>query len=136
MNYAVVALTLVGAVEAIVLWVVTRRLDRLDQMDARIGHLTDALTLLTETAESGFRLNGEEIGRIAEGLAVKTATVSQAKTRRVASAARKGRPVREIAATEQVSEGEVNLRLHLAEAAARAKQSRRSAETNHGSLRA
>jgi hypothetical protein len=135
MNYLVIALAMVGAAQAVVLWVVSRRLNRLDQVEARLGHLTDALTLLAETAESGFRANAHEISRITEGMTAKTAVTSRTTTKRVATAARKGRPVREIAAAEQVSEGEVNLRLHLAEAAARTK-GRRTSEAHHGSVRA
>ena len=68
MNYLVIALTVVGAAQAVVLWVVSRRLNRLDQVEARLGHLTDALTLLAETAESGFRANAQEVARIADGM--------------------------------------------------------------------
>jgi hypothetical protein len=135
MNYLVIALTMVGAAQAVVLWVVSRRLNRLDQVEARLGHLTDALTLLAETAESGFRANAQEVARIADGMTPKTAIASRTTTKRVATAAKKGRAVSDIAAAEQVSEGEVNLRLHLAEAAARSK-GRRTSEANHGSVRA
>jgi hypothetical protein len=43
---------------------------------------------------------------------------------RMSAAAKRGRSVEEIASTEQVSEGEVRLRLHLAKQAAAAKATR------------
>jgi len=88
------------------LLLVTRRLGRFDQ---RLAHLTDALSLLTETAEIGFRANASEIGRLGERAASNTATG------RVLSAVRRGRSVPQIAADEEMSEGEVRLRLHLAD---------------------
>ena len=90
----------------ICLFLVTRRLGRFDQ---RLAHLTDALSLLTETAEIGFRANASEIGRLGERAASNTATG------RVLSAVRRGRSVPQIAADEEMSEGEVRLRLHLAD---------------------
>jgi hypothetical protein len=125
MSDVVIALTVVGIAEAAALWFVVRGLRRLDRVESRLSHLTDALTLLAETAESGFRANGLEIARIAER-AVATPAAARTATRRMASAVKKGRSVPDIAADEQVSEGEVNLRLHLAaaQAAARSKARR------------
>jgi DNA-directed RNA polymerase specialized sigma24 family protein len=61
------------------------------------------------------------------------------------AAAKRGRSVEEIASTEQVSEGEVRLRLHLAKQAAQAKATRtrrgradapQTQESTNGALRA
>jgi hypothetical protein len=93
------------------LFLVTRRLGRFDK---RLAHLTDALSLLTETAEVGFRANAEEIGRLGERAPAKR-TASKSATGRVLRAVRRGRSLQEIAADEQMSEGEVRLRLHLAD---------------------
>jgi hypothetical protein len=66
MNLAISTLALVGLVETGVLWFVARGLRRLEQVESRLGHLTDALTLLAETAEAGFHANAMEIGRMVE----------------------------------------------------------------------
>jgi hypothetical protein len=137
MNLAIVALTVVGFVEAGVLWYVARGLRRLEGVESRLGHLADAMALLTETAETGFQSTASEIGRIAERTSAATAVASGLVTRRVATAAKKGRSSTEIAATERVAEGEVNLRLHLAKsAAARRLKTRSAQETGHAALRA
>lgn len=136
MNLAIITLTFVGVVEAGVLWYVARGLRRLEQVESRLGHLTDALTLLTETAEAGFRSSATEIGRISELAASGSTAASGLATRRIAAASKKGRSSADIAAEERVSEGEVNLRLHLAKsAAARRMKIRTSKEVEHGALR-
>jgi hypothetical protein len=136
MSYAVVVLTFVGLLDAVLLWVTGRRLQRLDRVEERLGHLAEAISLLTETAEAGFRTTAGEIARAGRELTAQAvATTSRATTRRVAAAARKGQPASEIARAEQVSEGEVNLRLHLARAAIQNKGRRRN-EAEHAAMRA
>lgn len=107
-----VAVAALGVVEAALLWRLLRVGRDLRAYDERSGHLSDAVSLLTETTEASFRAVALEVERLAStgpGRATRTST------RRVAAAARRGRSVQEIAATEKVSEGEVRLRLHLAE---------------------
>lgn len=88
----------------------TRSLRRAEQ---RVGQLGDALALLTETSEVGFRTMATEIERIADaGPRRREPRVNVA---RLAAAVRRGRPVSEVAAAEGLSEGEVALRLHLGE---------------------
>jgi hypothetical protein len=98
-----------------------------NRMGERITHLADALSLLTETSESGF-------GAVAGELERQRVTPRRSNTRsvatRVANAARRGRTTREIAVVEQMSEGEVHLRLHLAESAAREKREGHVDRTN------
>ena len=80
-------------------------------LEARLGRQADALTLLTETSDSGFALIARELERAT------TAPVKAARkpsTRRMTTAARKGRSIAEIAAAEGLSESEVHLRLHIA----------------------
>ena len=89
---------------------------RLARLDERLAHLTAGVSLLTDTAESGMRDIANELQRIgADGRTKaakpKTRTISQ---RRVAGAARRGVSVREIAASEEMSESEVRLRLQIA----------------------
>jgi hypothetical protein len=137
MNLAMVALTVVGVIQVGALWYVMRGLRRLDRLETRMGHLTDALSLLTETSEAGFRSTAVEIARIAERTAAPLAAASGTTTRRIAKAVKKGRTTAEVAAEERLSEGEVNLRLHLANsAAARRMRTQTAKETDHGALRA
>ncbi len=138
MTYAIFTLAAIGLIQAVLLARTIGGLRRLDRFETRLGHLADAMDLLTETTESGFRASATEIGRIAER-PVTPAARSRTTTRRVATAARRGKSVAEIAADEQVSEGEVRLRLHLADPAGAA--GRRSAgpakkEHDGGALRA
>jgi hypothetical protein len=90
-----------------------RALRRVHGLETRVVHLGEALTLLTETAESGFRAVAGEVERLAQRPVRRD---GRAATGRMTRAARHGRTVQEIAAAEQVSEGEVRLRLHMADA--------------------
>lgn len=87
--------------------------------EEKLGRLADALALLTETSESGFRAVALELER--PGL-VSARVVAQKRSgrplaTRMSAAAKRGNSVQEIAAAEDVSEGEVRLRLHIAEQA-------------------
>jgi ABC-type hemin transport system ATPase subunit len=81
------------------------------KLDARLARQGEALALLTETSEVGFGAVARELERLGSA-PVKASR--KPTTRRIATQARKGRTVTEIAADEQISEGEVSLRLHLA----------------------
>src|SRR5262245_47917231 len=95
---------------------------RLVRLDERMAHLTASISLLTDTAEGGLREVAQEIERLASMRAKPAKPKARAATqRRVSNAARRGRSVQDIAAKEQMSEGEVRLRLQLANAAAREK---------------
>ena len=142
-------------VQGWILWRLLGAVGVVQRMDEKIAHFGDALTLLTETAEGGFRAVASELDRA--GLQAVTATPAGKKpvalpkptSARMTAAAKRGRSVEEIASTEQVSKGEVRLRLHLAKQAAAAKATktkRARAETTltptpvqeskHGALRA
>lgn len=103
----------VGLLQATLLWRLLRLGRDLRAYDERFGHLSDAVSLLTETTEASFRAVALEVERLAATGASRAS--GRTSTRRVAAAARRGRSVQEIAAAEKVSEGEVRLRLHLAE---------------------
>jgi hypothetical protein len=135
MNVAIIALILVGAAETAVLWSVARNLRRLDRVEGRLAHLSDALALLTETAEAGFRASAQEIARVAEITAPRPVVTATGATRRMTAASRRGKTLSDIAAEERMSEGEVNLRLHLAKAASTRAQARRAQEGSHAALR-
>jgi len=94
-----------------------RVMGALRRIEQRLNQLGDALTLLTEASERGFAAVGAELSRLGETGARRAAR--RTSTPRVSAAARKGQSVQQIAAAEQISEGEVRLRLHLADAARR-----------------
>jgi Tfp pilus assembly protein PilN len=91
---------------------------RLARLDERMAHLTASISLLTDTAEGGLRDVAQEIERLASMGAKPAKPKARAATqRRVSNASRRGRSVQDIAAKEKMSEGEVRLRLQLANAA-------------------
>ena len=116
------------------------------ELEQRVVRLQEGINLLTDTTETGFRQVATEIERLsatsaapssfAKATADKRAAAPAARPTavRLRAAARRGRSVKEIAAAEQVSEGEVRLRLSLADAGA-AGRSRKTTETARGSLR-
>jgi hypothetical protein len=123
-----VLLTVVPAVMVLgaVLWSRVRQQAGIDRLDDRVAHLVAGTSLLTDTTEGALRDIAHEIGRLAAG-AEGLARTGAAGQRRIATAARRGRTVRDIAATEELSEGEVMLHLQLNKA--------RKERLNHASLR-
>jgi hypothetical protein len=114
LNGMIGALGVVALVQAVLLWRATRALGRLHTIEARVEKFGDALTLLTDTTESAFRAVASEISRTPATVATPTRTTSATRTARVARAAKRGRSVTDIAATEEMAESEVRLRLHMA----------------------
>lgn len=129
------------------------------ELESRIARLQEGVNLLTDTTEMGFRQVAAEIERLStleKPSAAPTevaAPVARPTAARLRTATRHGRTVKEIAAAEQVSEGEVRLRLALAEAsaagrtrkaaepvrtrkAAESSRSRKTTETSRAALRA
>jgi hypothetical protein len=86
-------------------------------LEGKLARQADALALLTETSESGFSAIAQELAR-REVVPATPTPPREPSTRRMTSAARRGKSVKEIAAAEQVSQGEVHLRLALAKHAA------------------
>lgn len=127
----------IAAAWSVLLWRATRALRAQAALEERVTRLTEALALLTDTTETGFRALSDQIAAL-EIAPAKTSRKPAAAaprpttTGRVVRAARRGRSASEIAASEDVSEGEVRLRLHLAEAAKRAA----AHEVKNGTLRA
>jgi hypothetical protein len=123
MAYAggVAAIAVLAVGWSVLLWRATRALGRQAALEERVARLTEALTLLTDTTEAGFRTVSEQLAAIREPAVTPVrkpaAAPRRTTTGRVVRAARRGQSVTEIAAAEQVSEGEVRLRLHLADAA-------------------
>jgi hypothetical protein len=100
-------------VQTWLVWRATRSLARVATIEARLEKFGDAIALLTDTTESAFRAVAIEMTRPAPRTAPRAA-VSAARTRRVSRAATKGATIQQIAAAEDVAEGEVRLRLQVA----------------------
>jgi hypothetical protein len=106
-------------------WMHVQHQAALERLDDRMAHLLAGVSLLTDTTEGALRDVATEINR----MAATTGSSSPSTTdtlrprptravtqRRISGAARRGTPVQDIAATEQMSEGEVRLRLELEKA--------------------
>ena len=80
------------------------------RLEERVSHLTAGVSLLTNTTEEGLRGIALEVARLA-GTSEPKARQQGTARQRIASAAGHGQSVQEIAASEQISEGEVLLHL-------------------------
>ena len=109
-----VMLVLIGVGLAQIYFIVRmqRAFADLAQTHERVSRLGAAVGVLTDTCECGFRTLADEIGRALEDVS-RPAPPRREATRRVRDAARKGLPLAAIAASEQMSEGEVRLRLQM-----------------------
>ena len=99
-----------------VIWTHFQRQTAINRLDDRVTHLMAGLSLLTDTTEGALRDVALEIGRLAamtEGAGGRTRGETR---RRINGAARRGRSVQDIAASEGVSEGEVRLELQMKKA--------------------
>lgn len=93
-------------------WLAWRAARGAERVERTVARHQEALALLTETSESGFAAVAAEITRAAA--ARPAPAPRKPSTRRIAAAARRGTAIQEIAAAEQLSEGEVRLRLQMA----------------------
>lgn len=93
-----------------------RRLYREQALEQRVSQLREALGMLTDATESGFATLSSRLGLAPEPKGPKNKRKS-ASTRRVKAAARRGQSLAQVAAEEGISEGELHLRLSLADAA-------------------
>jgi predicted negative regulator of RcsB-dependent stress response len=111
----VLALAVIG-LQGWLVWRLIQALGSAARMEEKLGHFGDALSLLTETTETGFVALANELSKQSgDSLLSKPKTISNA---RINAAARRGSSVSEIAASEQLSESEVRLRMHLSKAMA------------------
>jgi hypothetical protein len=101
-------------------WMHVQHQSAIERIDDRIAHLLAGVSLLTDTTEGALRDVATEVNRLA---ATGEQSPAQARPRprgitqrRIAGGARRGRTIQDIAATEQMSEGEVRLRLELEKA--------------------
>jgi len=99
-------------------WMHVQHQAAIERIDDRMAHLVAGVSLLTDTTEGALRDVAGEIHRLAAtGTGDKPSPRPRAATqRRIAGAARRGTTVQDIAASEQISEGEVRLRLQLEKA--------------------
>ena len=118
---AATALIVLSAVQAWLLLRLSRMVAASARVEEKVGHLADALSILTETSEAGFKAVAEELTRRAASAPASPVSRARTPIARIRAAARKGTSIAEIAAAEQMSEGEVRLRLHLSEHAGKAK---------------
>jgi flagellar motor switch protein FliN len=95
-------LTVVVIGQSYLLWRLTRSLGGVQKLDEKLGHYGDALSLLTETTESGFKAVAAELDRTAarpnDGpakAAIKKAMPGPSTAARISAAARKGQTVPE-----------------------------------------
>ena len=94
-------------------WMHVQQQAAVERLDDRIAHLLAGVSLLTDTTEGALRDVATEITRLsanAEAARLRPRPITQ---KRIAGAVRRGRSLQEIAAAEQISEGEVRLRLQL-----------------------
>jgi hypothetical protein len=117
----IVAFSVIGTLQLAVGFVVFRQQRSLSRLTTRMSNIVAGISLLTDTTETGLRDVAAEIARAGNAEAPRPRPRA-ATQRRMATAARRGVSVQEIAAAEQVSEGEVNLRLQLAESTSRRKK--------------
>jgi DNA-binding NarL/FixJ family response regulator len=98
---------------AMMVWMRAQQRAAVDRLEDRVSHLAAGLSLLTDTTETGLRDIALELSRLSAAASAATPKPRAVTQRRMAGAARRGRSVQDIAAEEQVSEGEVRLRLEL-----------------------
>jgi hypothetical protein len=115
----IVAFAVLGLLQVAVGFVVFRQQRTIERLSSRMTNLIAGISLLTDTTETGLRDVATEITRTTAVVATPKPRPRAATQRRIATAARRGQSVSEIAAAEQVSEGEVKLRLQLAESGSR-----------------
>jgi hypothetical protein len=111
--YVIAAFAVVVVVQSWLLWRLVRLVSLMRGFDERLSRCSQGLSLLVDTSEAGFAMIGSELTRL--GATPQRKVAAKSTNRRIANAARRGRAVPEIAAREGLSEGEVRLRMHLAD---------------------
>jgi hypothetical protein len=110
-------LIVVGSATLLILggmvWMHVQHQAAIERLDDRVAHLLAGVSLLTDTTEGALRDVAGEIGRMAASADSGRMRPRATTQRRVAVAAHRGDTLQDIAATEQISEGEVRLRLQL-----------------------
>jgi hypothetical protein len=107
------ALLLLGGL----MWLQLRQAAAMARLDNRTSHLLAGVTLLTDTTEGALRELAVQVEALSPGKPSPRPRAGRPPQRRIAAAFKRGRSVEDIAAAEQVSEGEVRLRLQLDQSA-------------------
>jgi hypothetical protein len=108
---AVAVMAWINLLQLVLLVRMKRRVVEVERVNERLDHFAQALTLLTDTTEQG--LENVATGLQALGRKMTTRGGTKATARRIADAARGGRPLSAIAADEAMSESEVRLHVGL-----------------------
>lgn len=90
-----------------------RQQARIETLEGRVANLLAGLSLLTDTTEGGLRDVTAEVARLSGGPLASRPRTRATTARRINGAARRGASIQQIAAAEQISEGEVRLRLSM-----------------------
>ena len=109
---AACGLAVLFLVQIVLLWKLARSTRVTAEATARVGQLTAALELLTDTTEEGFVNVAAELERLGVR-PLAAGSTRRATTRRIAAAVRKGKAIEDIAMSESLSESEVRLHLGL-----------------------
>jgi len=112
LTYVCIGLALVIVAQTLVIVRVTSALRSVGRFGDRLAHLAAAMELLTDTTEAGL---GNVAVALERGGPQRAARATRGATsKRIATAARRGGSLEEIAADELLSESEVRLHLQLA----------------------
>ncbi len=108
----VTAMVVVAALELVHIRGMLYQQQAVARLTDRVEQVRAAVSLLTDTTETGFRDLAIEVGRHAAVAEPPRSRTQVAK--RIAGGLRRGRALGDIAADEQMSEGEARLRMTLA----------------------
>jgi hypothetical protein len=133
-SYLVGGALFVLVAQAVMMWRIGRTVFALRTFDDRLTHQAAAIALLTDAVERSFGAVALEIERFSTQTRRPSAATQQAATQRVRQATQAGRTPEQIAVTERASEGEIRLRLALAEDVTTTSRTPTGREPNHGAM--
>src|SRR5262245_39188717 len=111
MSYWIAALVALNIGEFLALWALAGRLRNAARVDARLAHFAEALTLLTDTTESGLAQVADSLAQ--SGRKSSRRADTRAMSKRIGTATRNGRSVAAIAEDEGLSESETRLHVEM-----------------------
>jgi len=105
------AIAVLALCQTLVLWRLSKRMKAVSRVNDRLAQFAEALALLTDTTEAGLATVAAELEE--PGRRRSSRTTTRSASRRIATAARRGQAIEEIAAAEGLSASEVRLHLHM-----------------------
>jgi hypothetical protein len=114
------------AIQIVLAVALVRALRRLQPMEERVGHLGDAVTMLVETAESGFRATAAEVRRL---VALQQPAGDGWSTPRSAAPQRRGRTALDASGRGRPRSGELRVRADVANQGTAAESGRAPSRT-------